>query len=125
MGFTASRLAPNPTLFSLGVVLLELGYDARLQSLRNESDLKGSGGVSNHLTDFFTAQRLGRVVSKKLNKTYGRLVQRCLCCGFGVGSDLSSRELQGQVMKGVVRELEKCEEVQRKFVKLCEDPSWS
>lgn len=104
--FTASSIAANSTLFSLGVVLLELGYDAPLQMLRREEDQKG--GSNNQLTDFFTAQRLGKLVSKQLNTTYGKLVEKCLNCDFGVGTELKSTELQSAIVVGVVNELDKC-----------------
>jgi hypothetical protein len=104
--FTASSIAANSTLFSLGVVLLELGYNAPLQMLRREEDRKG--GSNNQLTDFFTAQRLGKLVSKQLNATYGKLVEKCLNCNFGVGTELKSIELQSAIVVGVVNELDKC-----------------
>jgi hypothetical protein len=102
----ASSLAPNPALFSLGVVLLELGYDAPLQTQRRDEDLEG--GASNRYTDFFTAKRLGKLVSKKLNTRYGRLVEKCLTCNFGVGDELESPELQSAVVINVVNELDEC-----------------
>jgi hypothetical protein len=104
--FNASSIGPNPILFSLGVALIELGYDAPLQALRRDDDLKG--GVSNQFTDYFTAKRLGKLVSKRLNTRYGRLVEKCLTCNFGVGNELESPELQSAVVSNVVSELEEC-----------------
>lgn len=103
---TASSIAPNPMLFSLGVVLIELGYDAPLQALRRDDDLRG--GASNQFTDFFTAKRLGKLVSKRLNSRYGRLVEKCLTCNFGVGFELESPELQSAVVTDVLNELDEC-----------------
>lgn len=103
---SAYSLAPNPTLFSLGVVLIELGYDAPLQALRQESDLEG--GTSSQFTDFFTASRLGKLVSKRLNSRYGKLVQRCLACNFGVGTELEAEDLQSAVVANVFNELDEC-----------------
>jgi hypothetical protein len=102
----ASSLSQNATLFSLGVVLIELGYDAPLQTLRQEEDIKG--GASNQFTDFFTATRLSKLVSKRLNTRYGKLVQRCLACNFGVGTELEAPELQSAVVVNVVNELDEC-----------------
>jgi hypothetical protein len=102
----ASSISPNPTLFSLGVVLIELGYDAPLHALRQEEDLKG--GASTQFTDFFTVTRLSKLVSKRLNSRYGKLVQRCLACNFGVGTELDSPDLQSAVVVNVVNELDEC-----------------
>jgi hypothetical protein len=102
----ASGISPNPTLFSLGVVLIELGYDAPLQALRHEGDLKS--GASDQFTDFFTATRLSKLVSKRLNSRYGKLVQKCLACNFGVETELESPELQRAVVVNVVNELDEC-----------------
>jgi hypothetical protein len=100
------RIAPNPTLFSLGVTLIELGYDAPLRAMRREDDLRG--GANNELTDYLTAIRLGNVVSKKLNTRYGRLVKKCLTCDFGVGNELESSELKSAVVVNIVKELDEC-----------------
>ncbi|KAH0556613.1 hypothetical protein GP486_005553 [Trichoglossum hirsutum] len=112
----SSSIAPNGILFSLGVVLLELGYDAPLQNMRREDDLKG--GEANQYTDFFTAKRLGRTVSKELNARYGVLVRRCLNCDFGVGTELETAELQNAFVLHVVNELERCIKAERDIDKL-------
>jgi hypothetical protein len=97
---------PNTTLFSLGVVLLELGYDAPLHALQCEEDLR-EGKVTEY-TKFLTAQRLGRKASQELGMRYGKIIQRCLRCDFGFGEDLESVELQKAVVSLVVDELELC-----------------
>jgi len=104
--YKASSISPNSTLFSLGVVLLELGYDAPLEALRHEDDLRG--GANNQFTDFFTASRLSKLVSKRLGLRYGKLVQKCLACNFGVGTELESPELQSAIVVNVVNELDEC-----------------
>jgi hypothetical protein len=104
--YKASSISPNSTLFSLGVVLLELGYDAPLEALRHEDDLRG--GANKQFTDFFTALRLSKLVSKRLNLRYGKLVQKCLACNFGVGTELESPELQSAIVVNVVNELDEC-----------------
>jgi len=48
--------------------------------------------------DFFTATRLSKLVSKGLNTRYGKLVQRCLACNFGVGTELEVPELQSAIL---------------------------
>ena len=99
-------LCRNEMLFDLGVILLELGYDAPLQYLRQEEDFRE--GASSMYTDFFTAKRLGLSAGRELDVTYGRLVKKCLDCDFGVGDDLESVELQNAVVLGIVNELDRC-----------------
>jgi hypothetical protein len=106
---TYASLATNPSLFNLGVLLLELGYDAPFEKL----SLQHSGNAENQFAsqqvrDFITARRLGEAVHKRLNMTYGRLVEKCLNCNFGVATKLEDVELQGAVLVHVVRELEVC-----------------
>jgi hypothetical protein len=84
-------------------------------------DRKGSS--SNPLADFFTAQRLGKLVSKRLNATYGELVEKCLNCNFGVGTELGSAELQSAIVVGVVDELDKCLKAHSDFNLLLSSPA--
>lgn len=102
----SSKLVANPALFRLGIILLELGYDAPIHTLREEQD--NDGISANGYVDFFTARRLAVTVSTKFNSRYGKLVRKCLNCDFGVGDELSSSELQGAVMGDVVHELDGC-----------------
>jgi hypothetical protein len=113
--YAASTMATNAILFNLGVALLELGYDAPLQSLRQPLDVQQS--ASGPYVDFFTAKRLGEQVYRELNSAYGRIVKRCLICDFGAGNSLDSIELQNAVVIHVVYELDRClrEEEERGF----------
>ena len=120
-GQTALSIAPNGTLYSLGVILLELGYDAPLCDLRQSGDL--IEGQANQFTDFFTARRLAHSVSKKYNPAYGRLVRKCLDCDFGVGSDLSSAELQGAVILHLVYALDHCLQVENEIERMLSSTS--
>jgi hypothetical protein len=88
------------------VILLELGYNAPLQYLRQEEDIQEE--VGSLYTDFFTARRLGLSAVRELDVTYGRLVKKCLDCDFGVGDDLESVELQNAIVVGIVNELDRC-----------------
>ncbi|KAL9122298.1 MAG: hypothetical protein Q9187_001146 [Circinaria calcarea] len=101
-------LAPNSILYSLGIMLIELGFDAPLQDLQLLEDIADE--PVNQLTEFWTAKRLGAAVSNKLGRRYGRVVQRCLNCDFGIGEDykLENIELQGAVFQDVVKELDLC-----------------
>jgi hypothetical protein len=104
----ASQLSRNELLFNLGVIFLELGYDATLEDLRSTKDIKEGETEANRYTDFFTARRLGQSAPSQLDARYGKLAKKCVECDFGVGEDLNSIELQSAVLKDVVTELDKC-----------------
>lgn len=98
----------NPYLFSLGVVLIELAFQAPLRSLYTSGDL--INGQTNALSDFFVASRLSKTISSSLGSVYGKVVRKCLGCDFGQGtSDLSDEKLQAAVYQDVVCELERLE----------------
>lgn len=47
--------------------------------------------------------------------TYGRLVEKCLNCNFGVATKLDDAELQSAVVVHVVNELDVCLEQYKAF----------
>jgi hypothetical protein len=112
-GSSAASLASNQELFSLGVVLIELGYDSPFETVSQIDGL--SIGSNRQVRDFLAARRLGESVHKKLNMTYGRLVEKCLNCNFGVATRLADTELQSAVLVHVVNQLDICLEQYRKF----------
>jgi hypothetical protein len=89
----AYQLSPNELLFNLGVILLELGYDAPLQYLSSTEDIKGGDMDASWYTDFITARRLGKSAARELDARYGRLAKKCLDCDFGVGDDLNTLDM--------------------------------
>ncbi|KAF4634007.1 hypothetical protein G7Y89_g4108 [Cudoniella acicularis] len=99
---SASFLATNETLFNLGVVLIELGYNAPFKKLSQSRGLQV--GTNSQVADFIAARRLGESVHKRMNRTYGRLVEKCLNCNFGVATELDNAELQGAVVVQVVNQ---------------------
>jgi len=99
--------APNPLLFGLGVLLLEIGYTATLESLKRPSDTEDG---ENRYTEFFTAKRLASSISREMGTAYGKIVNKCLHCDFGCGQDLSDPELQVGFHRDVVQELKKLED---------------
>lgn len=102
------HLIRNPYLFSLGVVLIELAFQAPLRSLYSRKDL--INGQCNALSDFLVASRLSETISSSLGHTYGKIVRKCLACDFGQGtSDLADEKLKAAVYQDVVCELEKLE----------------
>ena len=96
----------NVCLYNLGIVLLELGFDAPLRSLRRDLDLER--GQADQNTDYRTANRLKYLVSKKLGARYGTVVRKCLDCDFDSGYELDDVELQNAVFDHVVKELDRC-----------------
>jgi hypothetical protein len=85
----------NKTLFCLGVALLEIAHWKPLTSLWHDYDAD----------EIQTARRLaGRTTS--LGKFYQEIIQKCLRCDFGFGTDLSRTELQSAVYSDVVCPLE-------------------
>lgn len=81
----------NMTLYSLGVVLLEIGYWTPLDA----ADV----GAVRKLVDRHRARF-------PLSLRYRELVRKCLSCDFGFGNDLGERMLQRAVFSNVVSELD-------------------
>ena len=91
-------------------MLLEIGYGTLICDMQQaEDDEQGSTNYDN----YFTAQRLGWLVSKTLSGRYGKVVRRCLACDFGVGNDLESEDLQDAFYFDVVDQLNRCLEAVR------------
>ena len=107
-GIPRGGVAGNPYLFGLGVILIELEYQASFDSLRKDVDLV-DGKVDSH-TDFRTAIRLSERIGSRLGATYGRIVRKCLYCDFGADSrKLTDPPLQAAFHRDVICELEQLE----------------
>lgn len=113
-------LATNKELFSLGIVLIELAHDAPFEVISQAENPKV--GTNNQIEEFLTTRRLGESVHRKLNMTYGRLVEKCLNCNFGVPTKLNNTELQKAVLIHVVNELDVCLDQYRNFNSLAPIP---
>lgn len=107
------RLAPNPILFGLGVVLLEIAYSATLQSLQQPSDL--CSGADSSFSEFFTAKRLASSVGREMGISYGKIVKKLLHCDFGCEHDLNEPALQAGYYRDVICELDRLEQGFRKL----------
>ncbi|KAL3418591.1 hypothetical protein PVAG01_10307 [Phlyctema vagabunda] len=98
----------NPYLFSLGVTLIELAFQAPLRSLYKSEDL--TDGQPNIMSDISAANRLSQTISSSLGIPYGKVVRKCLACDFGQDvSDLKDAKLQAVFYQDVVCELERLE----------------
>src|SRR5262249_33128055 len=103
-------LAPfvrNSTLFSLGIMLLELAFEEPLQAMRKASDSKP--GLPAATVDLYTALRQSKEVATCLGNKYSQIVEKCLYCDFGQGSDLSNPGLQNAIHREVVSEFDRLE----------------
>lgn len=107
-GFPPQKLAPNPLLFSLGVVLLEIAYSSTLHSLQQPSDFED--GQESRYTEFFAAKRLANSLGREMGGSYRKIVKKLLQCDFGCGDDLNDPRLQAMFHRDVVCELGRLEE---------------
>lgn len=80
-GGIAALLIKNRTLFSLGIVLVELCMGKSIDEL-HEPDEMNADGSKGELSDFQTADRLLRmeVISDKFGKRWSDVVRRCIHC---------------------------------------------
>jgi hypothetical protein len=81
----------NPTLYRLGVALLEIGYWQNL----NPANVAGVRQLV-----------LPKRGSWKVYPRYLDVAKRCLDCDFAFGTDLSKKSLQTAVQDKVLRELD-------------------
>jgi len=99
----------NPTLFALGVALIELWYKRPMADFHEEVD--GSQNTGNALFDlmaqFNTADRLSKALYDEAGDTYSDAVRRCIRCDFDSrASSLDNAQLQKAVHQGVVAQLQ-------------------
>lgn len=87
----------NTSLFCLGMALLEIAHWKPIEQKMQKRD----GGI-----DIVASRRLanGRA---PLGPEYQKIVQKCLQCNFGFGTDLGKKSLQTAVYNDVVCELER------------------
>ena len=119
-GANDPSLAANKELFSLAIVLIELGYDDPFEIVSETDGYQG--GTNIQVDNLMAARRLSESVHRKLNMTYGRVVEKCLNWNFGVATKLKEVELQSAVVAHVVHQLDICLEQYRKFNSLAPVP---
>lgn len=83
----------NSVLFSLGVALLELAYHQPLERMCGTQEP-------------IAAARKKATSGYPLGQKYQRIVQQCLKCDFGMGSDLTKTKLQTAIYRDVICSLE-------------------
>ncbi|KAF2126815.1 hypothetical protein P153DRAFT_297008 [Dothidotthia symphoricarpi CBS 119687] len=100
------RVIRNQTLFTLGVLLIELWYGKLIEELQLPCDLdcQGTPGVS-----WCTAERVVQnEIEFEAGKRYADVVRRCIRCDFDrKDTNLDNELFQHAVFDGVVAPLEK------------------
>jgi hypothetical protein len=100
-------LIRNPVLFGLGVIFLELAYEAPLRSLKKPVD---TDDQEDRNTEYYIADRVCLAASTLLGGRYAEVARKCVQCDFGRGSDLNALGLQLALHQEVVEELEGLED---------------
>lgn len=101
----------NPVLFGLGVMFLELAFQAPLRALQRPVDLER--GKTPGFADYFTAHRVVEQSHSKVSTSFKKIIRQCLRCDFGQGSDFTTAGLQQAFYKDVIAVLEDLEELFR------------
>jgi hypothetical protein len=83
----------NVPLFGLGIALLEIAHQKPLESMIDEQDP-------------IAAVRRLAASSRPLGSRHQRIVEQCLQCNFGMGTDLCNEDLQRGVYTDVICRLE-------------------
>ncbi|KAJ6016882.1 hypothetical protein N7451_000261 [Penicillium sp. IBT 35674x] len=96
----------NPVLFGLGVMFLELTYEAPLEALQQPVDIEKGGPQG--FADYFTAHRVAES-GRKVTGSFKAIIKKCLYCDFGHDSDFMSPGLQQAFYHEVIGGLEKLE----------------
>ncbi|KAF7510482.1 hypothetical protein GJ744_006328 [Endocarpon pusillum] len=119
---SARQFVSNPYLFGLGVLLLELGFEASCELLSTPEDEAQANGTLGNL-EFFTATRLTAIASQTLGMKYASIAKKCLQCDFGCGNDLKDPVLQEAVYRQVYCQLEEMEQGLREILGMVETPA--
>lgn len=89
----------------MGVILLELAYQAPLANLRTKEDLRNRETHAD--MDFQTARRLSQGIITDFGSSYAKVVRQCLNCDFGQGTaDLRDPDLQAVFYSDVICKLD-------------------
>ena len=99
--------APNKTLFTLGVVLIEIAFNKSIEELAAE--LGEASRLKADWASFVTAIRLHDQVQGRMGARYQRAVKGCLSCDFGLNAfeaDLNSVAFRQKFLENVIVPLE-------------------
>lgn len=104
---TPQSFAPNKTLFTLGVVLIEIAFNKPIEELAAE--IGEAGRLKADLASFVTAIRLHEQVEGLMGPRYQHAVKGCLSCDFGLNApeaDLNSVAFRQKFLENVIVPLE-------------------
>jgi hypothetical protein len=104
----------NPSLFALGIFLLEMCYDRPIEDLATSKEKNGNGEASDH-TPFLTAMRLSKLAQDELGVCYAQAIKACLECPE-IDLDTDGRPVNfpafaAMIMRDIIRPLEKVAKV--------------
>jgi hypothetical protein len=99
----------NPTIFALGILLIELCLGKTIEQLRLPEDQFLGEATPEAVTNHWTAGRLleNGQISKEAGKRYENAIKRCIHCDFNQDSaSLDNDQFRQAVYDGVVAPLE-------------------
>ncbi len=100
--------ACSSSLLSLGILILELWFNGRIESLPFRRTYQGPDGLDNEYTEFNTAQKWQEQAMEEAGLDLHNPTRRCIYCAFGsVSQDLEDEELRRAVYSEVIQPLER------------------
>jgi hypothetical protein len=103
------RIIRNKSLYTLGIILIELCYGKTIQQLHIEEDgaIETNHGMMNAMTTWSTVERLNEELYSEAGEKYAEVVRRCIRCDFDHRSpDLKDDTFIRAVYDKVVRPLQ-------------------
>ena len=110
---TASGAARNSLLYSLGILLLEIGYWKKWEDLSRPRE--GEDRYQDRYTHFYQARNFLKSGRSDMGPRYDSIVEQLIECDFGCGDDLSTVRLQTAVHRNVICPLDELESGIRKL----------
>jgi hypothetical protein len=102
---SASEEDIRASLFTIGVIILELIFGHNIESCSFRRRYYGADDQPNDQTDLCTARTWARKVLGECGAEIDDVVRRCLDCSFGPKPRFEDKTFREAVYKGVVRPL--------------------
>lgn len=106
-------LIRNPMLYGLGVMLLELAFEAPIRALPTPFALRHwrhAGSAVPELVEYQKVKSLSLGTPSTLGPQFSKIIRKCIDCDFARGTDLNDPVLQEGVYREVVCELKSLED---------------
>jgi hypothetical protein len=97
------QMIKNRYTFALGLILIELAYQAPLRCIRGVTE---SRDIDSLEYSFLLAEKISADMVTQLGLPYKKMVQKCINCDFGEGFDLTKPSLQVAFYKDIICGLE-------------------